>query len=83
MCRPYLRHRRLAEGENIEDTEAVAAGAPERAGAAFGLVGKGLRGYAVKEWSQLFGGSRVTATLRKSDLPTADVHGVVGGRAHP
>lgn len=39
-------HRRLAEGE---DVAAVAADAPERARAAFGLVEKGLRGYAVKE----------------------------------
>ncbi|MFD3588848.1 TetR/AcrR family transcriptional regulator [Streptomyces sp. NPDC058683] len=38
--------RRLAEGEDIDT---IAADAPERARAAFGLVEKGLRGYAVKE----------------------------------
>ncbi|MFE4968897.1 hypothetical protein [Streptomyces sp. NPDC056660] len=38
--------RRLAEGEG---TDTIAADAPERARAAFGLVEKGLRGYAVKE----------------------------------
>ncbi|MEU9149442.1 helix-turn-helix domain-containing protein [Streptomyces sp. NPDC048417] len=38
--------RRLAEGEDID---IIAADAPERACAAFGLVEKGLRGYAVKE----------------------------------
>jgi AcrR family transcriptional regulator len=38
-------HRRLAEGE---DVDTIAADAPERARAAFGLVETGLAGFAVK-----------------------------------